>query len=72
MQKPEQTPNPLPVSVPIPTLPLRTQKPKWEKVLPKSYIIAATEENPTSLKLKVEIETTDTAETKSITARHDR
>ena len=60
MQKSEQTPNPLPVSIPIPTLPLRMWKPKWEKVLPKSYIIAAMEENPTSLKLKVEIKTMDT------------
>ena len=42
------------------------RKPKWEKALPKSYIIAAMEENPTSLKLKVEIETTDTAETKYV------
>ena len=71
VQKSEQTPNPLPVSVPIPTLPLRMRKPKWEKVLPKSYIIAATEENPTSLKLKVEIKTTDTVETKSMTALLD-
>ena len=68
MQKSEQTPNPLPASIPIPTLPLRTWKPKWEKALPKSYIIVAMEENPTSLKLKVEIETMDTAETKSVTA----
>ena len=71
VQKSEQTPNPLPISVPIPTLPLRTRKPKWEKALPKSYIIAAMEENPTSLKLKVEIKTTDTAETKSVTALLD-
>ena len=63
MQKSEQTPNPPPISIPIPTLPLRTQNPKWEKALPKSYIIVAMEENPTSLKLKVEIETMDTAET---------
>ena len=71
MQKPKQTPNPLPISVPIPTLPLRMRKPKWEKALPKSYIIAATEENPTSLKRKVEIETMDTVETKSVTALLD-
>ena len=71
MQKSKQTLNPLPISIPIPTLPLRTRKPKWEKVLPKSYIIAAMEENLTSLKLKVEIETTDTAETKYVTALLD-
>ena len=71
MQKSEQALNPPPVSVPVPTLSLRMQKPKWEKVLPKSYIIMATEENPTSLKLKVEIETMDTAEMKSMTALLD-
>jgi hypothetical protein len=37
-------------------------------LLPKKFVIAATEENPTSLKLKVKIETTDTAEKKSISA----
>ena len=71
MQKSEQIPNPPPISIPVPTLSSRMQKPKWEKVLPKSYIIAAREENPTSLKLKVEIKTMDTAETKSMTALLD-
>ena len=42
--------------------------PKWEKLLPKKFIITAMEENPTSLKVKVEIETTDTVEKKSITS----
>ena len=72
VQKSEQTPNPPPVSVPVLTLSSRMQKPKWEKALPKSYIIAAMEDNPTSLKLKVEIETTDTAERKSVNAWCDR
>ena len=45
--------------------------PKWEKLLPKKFIIAAIEENPTSLKSKVEIETTDTVEKKSITSLVD-
>ena len=44
---------------------------KWEKLLPKEFIIAATEGNPTLLKLKVEIETTDTAEKKSVSALVD-
>ena len=44
---------------------------KWEKLLPKKFIIAATEGNPTSLKLKVEIKTTDTAEKKSVSALVD-
>ena len=45
--------------------------PKWEKLLPKKFIIAAMEENPTSLKLKVEIKTTDTVEKKSVTSLVD-
>ena len=45
---------------------VKTHHPKWEKLLPKKFIIAAIEENPTSLKLKVEIETMDTAEKKSL------
>ena len=43
-----------------------TSCPKWEKLLPKRFIITATEGNPMSLKLKVEIKTTDTAEKKSV------
>jgi hypothetical protein len=48
-----------------------THHPKWERSLPKRFIITATEENPTLLKLKVEIETTDTAEKKSISVLVD-
>jgi hypothetical protein len=51
--------------------PIRIRRPKWEKLLPKKFVIAATENNPTALKLKVEIETTDTAEKKSISALVD-
>ena len=40
----------------------RVQKLKWEKTLPKKLIAANIEGISTSLKLKVEIETTDTAE----------
>ena len=73
VQKSEQVLNPPPISIsiPVPAPSLRMWKPKWEKALPKSYIIAAMEEKPTSLKLKVEIETTDTVEKKSVTALLD-
>ena len=49
----------------------RAWKQKWEKTLPKRLTVAATEGISTSLKLKVEIETTDTAERKSVTALLD-
>src|SRR6202522_2885301 len=51
--------------------PIRIRCPKWERLLPKEFVIAATENNPTALKLKVEIETTDTAEKKSVSALVD-
>ena len=51
--------------------PIRIRRPKWERLLPKEFVIAATENNPTALKLKVEIETTDTAEKKSVSALVD-
>ena len=56
-----------------PALPPSTtvRRPKWERLLPKELIIAAAEADSTSLKLKVEIETTDTAEKKSVTALVD-
>ena len=56
---------------PSTTLSVQTHCPKWERSLPQKFVIAATEENPTSLKLKVEIETTDTAEKKSVSALVD-
>src|SRR5271168_1225653 len=46
-------------------------RPKWERRLPSKFVIAATEGSPTSLKLKVELETTDTAEIKSVNALVD-
>src|SRR5271154_3693373 len=59
-----QIPEPLPPSIPLlPQYP--ASRPKWEKPLPSKFIIAATEGNPTSLKLKIELETTNTAEVKS-------
>ena len=45
--------------------------PRWEKLLPEKFIVAAMEENPTSLKLKVEIKTMDMVEKKSITSLVD-
>ena len=49
---------------------LRIWKPKWEKALPKKYTISATVES-NSLKLKVELETTDTLERKSVNSQVD-
>ena len=75
MQNPEFTlnkdsvpgPNPAQIWITIP----RIQKPNWEKALPEKYIILAVEEKAASLGLKVEIETTDTAEKKTITSLVD-
>ena len=47
------------------------RKPKWEKALLEKFTITTLEATPNSLKLKVEIETTDTAEKNSITALLD-
>ena len=38
----------------------------WEKCLPRRLVIAALEDGPRSLKLNVDIETTDTGEVKSL------
>ena len=62
------------ISIPVQTLtPLipKRQKPKWEKALLEKLTIATMEGTPNSFKLVVEIETTDTAEKKSITALVD-
>jgi len=40
--------------------------PKWERQLPSKLVIASAEDGSTSLKLKVELETTDTGEVKSV------
>ena len=53
-------PNPAQIWTVIP----RIWEPKWEKALPGKYIISAAEGKNASLRLKVEIETTDTAEKK--------
>ena len=76
VQNPKEIPSPIPVPAlnpkpaSIPEIP-RICKPKWQKTLPKTLTIASAEEISTSLKLKVEIETTDTAERKSITTLLD-
>ena len=46
-------------------------RPRWEHRLPPRLIITSTEDEPRSLKLKVSIETTDTAEVKSINSLVD-
>jgi hypothetical protein len=57
---------------PPPSLPnCPKPRPKWERRLPSKFVIAATEGSPTSLKLKVELETMDTAEIKSVNALVD-
>ena len=44
----------------------RNRRPKWEQQLPTKLVIASAEDSSTSLKLKVELETTDTGEVKSV------
>ena len=61
-------PVPMPVITPITP---RIQKSKWEKALPEKLTIAAAEGISTSLNLKVEIETTNTVERKSVVALLD-
>jgi len=55
---------------PIVTLPeiVRNRRPKWEQRLPSKLVIASAEDGSTSLKLKVELETTDTGEVKSVSS----
>jgi hypothetical protein len=63
-----QTPELAPISTSTPETPAspRIHLPKWERRLPKKFVIATSETGPTSLRLKVEIETTDTADRKSV------
>jgi len=44
----------------------RNRHTKWERRLPSKLVIASAEDGSTSLKLKVELETTDTGEVKSV------
>jgi len=50
----------------VPTEITRNRCPKWEQQLPTKLVIASAEDGSTSLKLKVELKTTDTGEVKSI------
>jgi len=50
----------------IPTEIVWNRCPKWEWQLPSKLVIASAEDGSTSLKLKVELETTDTGEVKSV------
>jgi len=50
----------------VPTEIIRNRRPKWERQLPSKLVIASEEDGSTSLKLKVELETTDTGEGKSV------
>jgi hypothetical protein len=59
------------ISAPVTDFCAKDRRPKWERLLPKKFTVAATEGNPTSPKLKVEIETMNTAERSSITALVD-
>ena len=60
---------PAPKQTPVMTP--RIQKLKWEKILPKAYTIASVEGGTNSLKLKMEIETTDTVQKRSVMALVD-
>ena len=69
VQKSETNPVSIPESVSAPTLKtLELWKLKWEKALPKQFTVATTRATSNSLKLKLEIETTNTVEKKTITA----
>ena len=59
------------VSTSTPTTAHRVQKSKWEKAFPKTLTIATIGGISTSLNLKVEIETIDMAERKSVTTLLD-
>jgi hypothetical protein len=59
------------ISAPVTNFCAKDRRTKWERLLPKKFTIAAMEGNPTSLKLKVKIETMDTAERSSITVLVD-
>jgi len=50
----------------VPTKVTWNRHPKWERQLPSKLVIASAEDGETSLKLKFELETTDTGEVKSV------
>src|SRR5271154_2588126 len=61
MQNPQSLPTPIPY---LPQYP--APRPTSERPLPSKFVIAAMDGGSSSLKLKVERETTDTAEVKSV------
>jgi len=54
-----------------PTEIVRNRHPKWKRQLPSKLVIALAEDGSTSLKLKIELETTDTGEVKSVSSFMD-
>jgi len=50
---------------------VRNRRLKWERRLPSKLVIASAEDGSTSFKLKVELETTDTGEVKSVNSFMD-
>jgi hypothetical protein len=66
-----QKPKTLLISALITNFHAKDRCPEWKRLLPKKCTVAAMEENPTYLKLRVEIETMDTVERTSITALVD-
>jgi transposase InsO family protein len=61
---------PIPIQATPPTTSRTSKRPKWERRLPKRFTIAAAESKQ-SLHLSVELETTDTAERRSVQALLD-
>jgi hypothetical protein len=68
VQPTPETPEPPPTPKASPTYPVRLKR--WERRLPRKYVVAATP-SANSLNIKVEIVTTDTQETKSMKALLD-
>ena len=70
IKEPVESPPVVPPKTDPPT-PSRKQKPNWEKCIPDHLVIDTLDEKEgrsRSLTLKIELQTTDTAETKSMTA----
>jgi hypothetical protein len=64
------TPQPIPAQATPPATSRTSKRPKWERRLPTRFTIAAAESKQ-SLHLSVELETTDTAERRSVQALLD-
>ena len=73
IKEPVESPPVVPLKA-DPPAPSRKQKPNWEKRIPNHLVIDTLDEKEgrrRSLTLKIELQTTDTAETKSMTALLD-